>query len=110
MIRILVVLAMLPGAALAQSFSEAFPDGVSETALENVDPSIFIGAPLLSNEEKYELTKAPQFQFQPTDYLVIGEEAVKPADNWAAADTTACEGSGGVVLPLPAGRTMCFRF
>ena len=110
MIRILAVLVMLPGAAFAQSFSEAFPDGVPENALNGVDPSIFIGAPLLSNDEKYELTKAPEFQFSPTDYLVIGEDAVKPAESWNATDTSACEASGGIVLPLPAGRTMCFRF
>ena len=112
MFRILVLVALLPATALAQgasqTFAEAFPDGVPDTT--GIDPSIFIGAPLLSNEEKYELTKAPQFQFQPTDLMVIGGSDVKPAQEWSATDVAACEASGGEVLPLSAGRKMCMRF
>ena len=94
------------GAGLVRATATAKGD---LTALD-IDPSIFIGAPLLSNEEKYELTKAPRFQFEATDYLVIGDGDVKDTESWSAADTAACEASGGEVLPLPAGRNMCFRF
>jgi len=103
--------ALLPAAALAQ---QAAPAQTTEQLIrslpDDIDPSIFIGAPLLSNEEKYELTKAPRFQFEATDYLVIGDGDVKDTESWSAADTAACEASGGEVLPLPAGRNMCFRF
>ena len=102
MIRLLAALALLPGAALAQAIPQNIPD--------DIDPSIFIGAPLLSNQEKYELTKAPRFQFQPTEFLVIGDGDVKDAQSWSDSDIAACEASGGEVLPLPAGRKMCFRF
>ena len=104
MIRIIALALLLPGAAFAQSTE--FPTNIPD----DIDPSIFIGAPLLSNDEKYELTKAPRFQFQPTDMLVVGEGDVKGASEWTDADTAACTASGGDVLPLPAGRTMCFRF
>jgi hypothetical protein len=104
MTRIFALLVLLPGTALAQASN--FPTDIPD----DIDPSIFIGAPLLSNEDKYELTKAPRFQFQPTPYVVIGDDAVKPADSWTKADDAACAASGGEVLPLPAGRTMCFRF
>ena len=103
MIRLAAAIALLPCLAAAQ---EAFPQDIPD----DIDPSILIGAPLLSNEEKYELTKAPRFQFRPTEYLVIGEGDVKDAEAWSAADSAACEAAGGEVLPLPAGRTMCFRF
>ncbi len=102
MIRTVALLALLPTVAFAQDIPATIPD--------DIDPSIFIGAPLLSNEEKYELTKAPRFQFQPTDFLVIGGGDVKPADNWTEADTTACTASGGEVMPLAADRKMCLRF
>jgi len=80
------------------------------TVTDPIDPSIFIGAPLLTNDEKYELTKAPRFQFQPTEFLVIGDGDVKTAEGWTAEAIAACEASGGEVLPLPAGRKMCLRF
>ncbi len=104
MIRILALALLLPGAAFAQSSD--FPTNIPD----DIDPSIFIGAPLLSNQEKYELTKAPRFQFQQTDLLVVGEGDVKDAAEWSEADRAACAASGGEVLPLTAGRAMCFRF
>lgn len=102
MLRIAVILLALPAAALAQS--QDFPTNIPD----DIDPSIFIGAPLLTNDEKYELTKAPRFQFQPTDMVVLN--TVKPAAEWTAADTTACNDSGGDVIDLPAARKTCFKF
>lgn len=107
MIRFAAALALLPAAALATA---VHAQDIPATIPDDIDPSIFIGARLLSNDEKYELTKAPRFQFQATEFLVIGDGDVKDADSWSAEDTAACEASGGDVLPLPAGRTMCFRF
>jgi hypothetical protein len=104
MTRILALALLLPTAALAQQAD--FPTNIPD----DIDPSIFIGAPLLSNDEKYELTKAPRFQFQPTDLIVVEGGDVKTAGEWTDADTAACAASGGEVLPLAAGRTMCFRF
>lgn len=91
-----IALLALPGSALAQ------------TVTDPIDPSIFVGERLLSNDEKYELTKAPRFQFQPTEMLVLG--LVKPEGAWTDADTAACTGSGGEVIPLPAARKTCFKF
>lgn len=107
MLRLAALLAFLPAAALAQS---APTGSLLEDIPDDIDPSIFIGAPLLSNEAKYELTKAPRFQFESTDFLVIEGGDIKDTQSWTAADTAACEASGGEVLPLPAGRSLCFRF
>ncbi len=117
MLRLALAFALLPAVAIAQSATVPqvpVPPQTTEELIrsmpDDIDPSIFIGAPLLSNEEKYELTKAPEFQFQPSDYLVIEGGDIKATGAWSAADTAACEASGGEVLPLPAGRQMCFRF
>ncbi len=82
----------------------------AQTATDPIDPNIFIGAPLMTNEEKYEYTKGPEFQFQPTGMLVIGPSAVKPTAEWTDADTAACSARDGEVIALPAGRTTCFVF
>lgn len=82
----------------------------AQTTTDPIDPNIFVGAPLMTNEEKYEYTKAPEFQFQPTDMLVIGSSAVKPTADWTDADTAACTAKGGEIIALPAGRTTCFAF
>jgi len=108
MLRRLALAALfLPTVALAQQQST---QELLQNIPDDIDPSIFIGAPLLTNDEKYELTKAPRFQFQSTDYIVIEGGDVKDDGAWSAADTETCEASGGEVLPLPAGRKMCFRF
>ena len=108
MLRIALIAALFPVAGFAQTTQTT--EELIQSLPDDIDPSIFIGAPLLSNDDKYELTKAPRFQFQSTDYLVIGNDDIKNAEGWSDADTAACEASGGEVLPLPAGRTMCFRF
>ena len=105
--RLILVATLFPAAALAQ---QQTTQDLIQSMPDDIDPSIFIGAPLLSNDEKYELTKAPRFQFQSTDFVVIEGGDVKDNAGWTDADTAACEASGGEALPLPAGRTMCFRF
>lgn len=107
LLRLTLAAALFPVAAFAQ---QQTTEELIQSIPDDIDPSIFIGAPLLSNDEKYELTKAPRFQFENTDFLVIEGGDIKDAGGWTDADTAACEASGGDVLPLPAGRTMCFRF
>ena len=112
--RTLALLAFLPAAlalpALAQTGPARTTEQLIQSIPDDIDPSIFIGAPLLSNEEKYELTKAPRFQFEATDLLVIEGGDVRETGAWSPGAIAACEASGGEVLPLSAGRSMCFRF
>ena len=76
----------------------------------SVNPDIFVGAPLLTNEEKYELTKAPRFQFQQSDLFVIAPSAIKPSAAWTDAERAACTASGGEIVEITAGRSACLNF
>lgn len=40
---------------------------------------------------------------------VLEDNAVKDSGSWTAQDSEACKASGGIELPLPAGRTGCFK-
>lgn len=73
----------------------------------DVDPEIFVGAPLLTNDEKYELTQAPEFQIPTASFPVIAPGQIKPTDAWNADDSAACAASGGIEIELPAARKTC---
>ena len=71
---------------------------------------VLIGAPLLSNQEKYELTQDPKYDVANDESLFVVEGGtVKDAGAWTAADSEACKNSGGIELPISAGRIACFK-
>lgn len=41
--------------------------------------------------------------------FVVGTGEIRPSGAWSAQDSAACKASGGIELPLPAGRTACFK-
>ena len=102
-LTLVLPLVLLAAPAAAQSLPSA-------EAVQGVDPQLLLGAPLLTNEEKYELTRQPQYQLEVQPLPVIPQDAVKDAAAYTAADAAACEASGGFVADLPAGRKGCLRF
>jgi hypothetical protein len=64
---------------------------------------LLIGAPL---EQSYRESE-PLSDGQDTVY-VIDSGNLKESGAWTAADSEACKASGGIEIPLPAGRIACF--
>lgn len=94
------------GAAIAQESDTVTLPLITADELSEV----LIGAPLLSSQEKYELTQDPQYDVANDESLFVVEGGtVKDAGTWTAADSEACKNSGGIELPISAGRIACFK-
>ena len=44
-----------------------------------------------------------------TTIYVVEDGMILPSGTWSAQDSAACKASGGIELPLPGGRTGCFK-
>lgn len=80
-----------------------------QIAPEEVSKAL-LGAPLRTPEETYAITSDPAYDITDDESLFVVEGGtVKNADSWSAADSEACKSSGGIELPISAGRIACFK-
>ena len=58
-----------------------------------------------------DLSAAPNAESlnEDVEIFVVDDGMILPAANWTASQSAACKASGGVELPLPAGRIGCFK-
>ena len=90
--------------AYAQSAAApATPEPTSKTVATDAQGRSLIGAPLQYNPA------VSGIDGEPDTLYILHEGAVKQSGAWGEADSQACKASGGVEIPLPAGRVGCIK-
>lgn len=79
------------------------PEPTSTTVATDAQGRALIGAPLGYNAASGGIGGEAETLF------VIDGNNMKPAGEWTASDRKACSDSGGIELPVSAGRVACFR-
>lgn len=87
--------------AFAQIASAAEP--TSKTVATDAQGKTLIGAPLGYN------SAAGDPDGDGDTVYVLNDGTVKQTGAWSEADSQACKASGGIEIPLPAGRIGCIR-
>lgn len=88
----------------APAASATPPAPTSSTVRTDEQGKSLIGAPLGFN-----VTATGGDDGTPETVFVLDTGKLKPAGEWTAADRKACSDSGGIELPVSAGRVACFR-
>jgi hypothetical protein len=73
--------------------------------LPRITPAM--AATLVSNDAASARNAAPLEE--DVSIYVVEDGTILPASSWGENDSAACKASGGVELPLPAGRIGCFK-
>jgi len=111
-ITAVTVVLLSSGTAFAQSATApaaeaavaTTPAPTSTTVRTDEQGKTLIGAPLGIN-----IAATGGDDGTPETVFVLDTGKLKPAGEWTAADRKACSDSGGIELPVSAGRVACFR-
>jgi len=93
--------------ALAQSAeapAPTTPEPTSTTVATDTEGRALIGENLVYNP-----AVTPDDAGDAETLYVLNDGTIKDSGEWAADDSKACKASGGIEVPLPAGRMGCIR-
>lgn len=92
-----------PAAPAPAAAAPTTPEPTSKTVATDVQGRSLIGAQLQYNPA---VTAADG---DPETLYFLNQGTVKQTGAWGEEDRKACEASGGIEIPLPAGRVACVR-
>ena len=95
-----MIAVIISTSAFAQS---ATPEPTSRTVVTDAEGKNLIGAAIGYN------AAAGGSEGNPETVYVLDNTNVKKSGSWNATDSAACKASGGIEIPLPAGRVGCIR-